>query len=56
MEELDSAILGGGCFWCLEAVFTRLDGVKSVVSGYAGGNVKILLTSKFALVKHVMLR
>ena len=40
MEKLDSAILGGGCFWCLEAVYTRLDGVKSVVSGYAGGNVE----------------
>ena len=40
MEKLDSAILGGGCFWCLEAVYTRLEGVKSVVSGYAGGNVE----------------
>ena len=40
MEELDSATLGGGCFWCLEAVYTRLEGVKSVVSGYAGGNVE----------------
>ena len=39
MEELDSAILGGGCFWCLEAVYTRLEGVKSVVSGYSGGDV-----------------
>ena len=40
MEELDSATLGGGCFWCLEAVYTRLEGVNSVVSGYAGGNVE----------------
>jgi len=31
------ATLGGGCFWCLEAVFKRIEGVVQVVSGYAGG-------------------
>ncbi|MFO7849090.1 MAG: peptide-methionine (S)-S-oxide reductase MsrA [Spirochaetia bacterium] len=30
--------LGGGCFWCLEAVYQKIDGVESVVSGYAGGS------------------
>ncbi len=34
------AILGGGCFWCVEAVYERIEGVKSVVSGYAGGDTK----------------
>lgn len=33
------ATLGGGCFWCLEAVYNELKGIQSVVSGYAGGNV-----------------
>ncbi len=37
---LERAVIGGGCFWCLDAIFERLDGVKKVVSGYAGGRTE----------------
>jgi peptide-methionine (S)-S-oxide reductase len=36
-NSTEVATLGGGCFWCVEAVYERIDGVRSVVSGYAGG-------------------
>ena len=38
MSELQTAVLGGGCFWCLEPVFRDLVGVEDVVVGYAGGS------------------
>ena len=39
MAKIEVSTLGGGCFWCLEAVSQEVKGVESVVSGYAGGHV-----------------
>ena len=38
--KLDTATFAGGCFWCMDAPFEKLQGVKNVISGYAGGHVK----------------
>jgi peptide-methionine (S)-S-oxide reductase len=38
-KNLQLATVGGGCFWCTEAVFEQVKGVEKVVSGYSGGNV-----------------
>ena len=38
MTNTETATVGGGCFWCVEAAFKELDGVESVTSGYAGGH------------------
>ncbi len=35
---METAVFGGGCFWCLEAIFNRVKGVSKITSGYAGGH------------------
>jgi len=40
IENIEKATFGGGCFWCVEAVFDQLKGVHSVTSGYAGGHTE----------------
>ena len=38
-DSLDTLVLGGGCFWCTEALFDRVEGVVDVESGYCNGHV-----------------
>lgn len=39
-DKIETATLGGGCFWCVEAVMENLKGVREVISGYSGGQIK----------------
>jgi len=39
-KELEKATLGGGCFWCTEAIYKQLNGIESVMPGYSGGHIK----------------
>ena len=40
MNDIQLATFGGGCFWCIEAIFQRVEGVLAVNPGYAGGDIK----------------
>lgn len=40
MAQTELATIGGGCFWCIEAVFEHIDGILTVTSGYAGGHTE----------------
>ena len=40
LDNIDTAIIAGGCFWCMDAVYRRMDGIENVESGYSNGTVK----------------
>ena len=39
-ENFKEIVLGGGCFWCIEAVFEDVKGVENIINGYSGGKIK----------------
>jgi peptide-methionine (S)-S-oxide reductase len=51
-KELQSATLGGGCFWCLEGIYHMIAGVEKVVSGYAGGTGHRAKNPSYTMVCH----
>ena len=52
--ELERATLGGGCFWCIEAVFEEVAGVHGAESGYAGGEDEVFNGKKIDIAKRVL--
>lgn len=52
-EDFQRATMAGGCFWCMEKPFEQLDGVSSVVSGYAGGSTKNPTYNNYAQGGHI---
>jgi len=54
--KLDKATFAGGCFWCMEHPFEKLEGVLDVVSGYTGGHEKTLHMRRFQVDRPVMWR
>ncbi len=39
-QQLETATIGGGCFWCIEAIFQEVKGIENAISGYSGGHIK----------------
>lgn len=54
LSKYETAYFASGCFWCVEAIFESVKGVKEVVSGYAGGTKRILPTKKLGAAKLIM--
>lgn len=51
---MEKIVLGGGCFWCTEAAFKQVNGVKNVTSGYAGGHTENPIIERYAAAIQVM--
>ena len=54
MSKTETAVLGGGCFWCVEAALLQLDGVLSVESGYMGGSAIFPLNGQRAIAEELI--
>ena len=55
-QQFEKATLAGGCFWCTEALFRRLNGVEKVEPGYSGGHTENPTKNRFAPARPAMQR